>query len=163
GGKKTLTVKLGDGAGRGDVDSFDAPVAPQPPTPPGAPRAPPRPHPTRRYNNDGHRRQWGDGNERTDDEDHDPQKEVKMNEEEHDDNMKSFHWQDGRDMHVFTTPMVRSRGRLGVRVDDLSDDMAQALGTSSKGALVTEVLEDTPAQKAGIRAGDVITRVGGDE
>jgi serine protease Do len=51
-----------------------------------------------------------------------------------------------------------------VRIDNLNDDMAQALGVPSggKGALVTEVLEDTPAQKAGIRAGDVIVKVQGE-
>src|SRR5262249_47614057 len=79
------------------------------------------------------------------------------------DGMHEFHW-DGGDGTTFWTPAVR-RGRLGVRVDNLSDDMAQALGVPSggKGALVTEVIVDRPAQKAGIRAGDVITRVQGDK
>ncbi len=56
------------------------------------------------------------------------------------------------------------RGRLGVRVEKLNDDLAQALGASGdQGVLVVQVLEDTPAQKAGIRAGDVIVRVGSDD
>jgi predicted metalloprotease with PDZ domain len=54
-----------------------------------------------------------------------------------------------------------SRGRLGVRVEKLTSDLAQALGVDGdRGVLVLQVMEDTPAQKAGIRAGDVILRVG---
>lgn len=54
------------------------------------------------------------------------------------------------------------RGRLGVRIETLSDDLASALGASgSKGALVVEVLKQTPAEEAGIRAGDIITAVEG--
>ncbi|MFN8588536.1 MAG: PDZ domain-containing protein [Candidatus Eisenbacteria bacterium] len=54
------------------------------------------------------------------------------------------------------------RGRLGVRVESLNDDMASALGMSGgKGVLVIEVLGGTPAEKAGLRSGDVITTVEG--
>lgn len=165
GAKKSLTVKVGDVTDSGDDDSYDAPVPPEPPTPPGAPsapRAPRSPHSTRVWSNDGDVRMWVDGKELTDDEIKDRMKDMKWKMKDLDD-LKGFNWQGSPDAHVFVAPMARSRGRLGVRVDDLSDDMAQALGVSSKGALVTEVLEDTPAQKAGIRAGDVITRVGGDE
>jgi C-terminal processing protease CtpA/Prc len=53
------------------------------------------------------------------------------------------------------------RGRLGVRIETLSDDLASALGVpGTKGALVVEVYKKTPAEAAGIRAGDVITAVG---
>jgi len=48
------------------------------------------------------------------------------------------------------------RGWLGVRIQDLGEDEAEALGlTSVAGALVTDV-PDGPAMKAGIEAGDVI-------
>jgi len=54
------------------------------------------------------------------------------------------------------------RGRLGVRIESLSDDLASALGASgTRGALVVEVLKQTPAEAAGIRAGDIITAVEG--
>ena len=54
------------------------------------------------------------------------------------------------------------RGRLGVRVEKLNDDLGQALGVEGEhGVLVTQVIEGTPAQRAGIRAGDVILEVGG--
>ena len=54
------------------------------------------------------------------------------------------------------------RGRLGVQIQDLNADMADALGvTGGKGVLVTGVVEDPPAAKVGFKAGDVITEVGG--
>jgi len=52
------------------------------------------------------------------------------------------------------------RGRLGVRVETLTPDLAEALGAKAGGALVVEVLDDTPARRAGIKAGDVIVKVG---
>ena len=53
------------------------------------------------------------------------------------------------------------RGRLGVRVDDLNADLAPYFGvTGTQGALVLEVLKDTPAERSGLKAGDVITQVG---
>src|SRR5262249_23744754 len=56
-----------------------------------------------------------------------------------------------------------SRGRLGVRVEKVNDDLGQALGVGGEhGVLVTQVLEDPPAPRAGIRAGDVILEVAGD-
>lgn len=60
-------------------------------------------------------------------------------------------------------PMVfgSAKPRLGVRMMDMGDQLAGYFKvTDSKGALVTEVVEDSPAETAGIKAGDVITRVG---
>jgi len=52
------------------------------------------------------------------------------------------------------------RGRLGVRVESLSPDLAAAVGApDEKGAFVLEVIKETPAAKAGLKAGDVITAV----
>lgn len=56
--------------------------------------------------------------------------------------------------------MLQNRPRLGVQVQDLEGDMADAMGVDH-GVLVTEVMDDMPAKRAGIRAGDVITRVNG--
>jgi serine protease Do len=51
-------------------------------------------------------------------------------------------------------------GWLGVTVQDLSESMAKYFGLTEKnGALVAKVLEDSPAQKAGIKEGDVIKRI----
>ena len=53
------------------------------------------------------------------------------------------------------------RGRLGVRVQDLNPDLGSYFGVNDgKGVLVVEVLKDTPAEKAGLKAGDVITKAG---
>ena len=57
--------------------------------------------------------------------------------------------------------MMGGRGRLGVRIETLSEDLAGALGAGgTKGVVVLEVVKDTPAERAGLHAGDVITRVG---
>ena len=57
---------------------------------------------------------------------------------------------------------VVSRGRLGVRIESLSPGLGDYFGLKDgKGALVLEVLEGTPAERAGLKAGDVITRADG--
>jgi serine protease Do len=53
------------------------------------------------------------------------------------------------------------RGWLGVRIQDVTDDVAEALGLErARGALVTEVMEG-PARDAEMQAGDVILRFDG--
>ncbi|SEN15304.1 serine protease Do [Paracoccus alcaliphilus] len=53
------------------------------------------------------------------------------------------------------------RGWLGVKIQDVTPDMAEALGLSTEhGAMVTDV-PDGPAKDAGMRAGDVITSFDG--
>ncbi|GFE48756.1 serine protease [Roseobacter cerasinus] len=53
------------------------------------------------------------------------------------------------------------RGWLGVRIQDLTDDLAESMGLeSTAGALVTDVPEG-PAQEAGMEAGDVIISFAG--
>jgi serine protease Do len=55
------------------------------------------------------------------------------------------------------------RGWLGVRIQNVDEDVADALGLGEpKGALVTDVPEG-PALAAGLRAGDVIVRFGDEE
>ncbi|WNG61258.1 Do family serine endopeptidase [Archangium gephyra] len=54
------------------------------------------------------------------------------------------------------------RGWLGVSVQDLTPELAQALNVPArKGAIVTGVQEDTPSEKAGIKQDDVITAISG--
>ena len=57
-----------------------------------------------------------------------------------------------------------SRGWLGVRFQPVSADLAKGLRLDEpKGALISEVLEDSPAAKAGLVAGDLILRFDGTE
>ena len=52
------------------------------------------------------------------------------------------------------------RGMLGVIPDDLSREMADAFGLeNTRGALVNQVFEDTPASRGGIRHGDIIIKI----
>lgn len=52
------------------------------------------------------------------------------------------------------------RGLLGLIPENLDRDVADAFGLDSTlGALVTEVMEDSPADEAGIRHGDVIVQI----
>jgi serine protease Do len=48
---------------------------------------------------------------------------------------------------------------FGMRVEDLTPAARQRLGIQGEGALVTEVAPDGPAERAGIRAGDVVVEV----
>jgi serine protease Do len=55
-----------------------------------------------------------------------------------------------------------SRSWLGVSIQPLTRDLAKGFGLSEpKGALVAAVTDDSPAMKAGIKAGDVITEYDG--
>jgi S1-C subfamily serine protease len=51
------------------------------------------------------------------------------------------------------------RGYLGVHLGDLTPDLAQALGEDENGAVIHEVTLDSPAEKAGLRDGDVVTHL----
>lgn len=54
------------------------------------------------------------------------------------------------------------RGTLGIYVQDLTPELAAALGLERRrGALVAEIGEDSSARRAGLEAGDVITGVAG--
>ncbi|HSY05518.1 MAG TPA: DegQ family serine endoprotease [Steroidobacteraceae bacterium] len=54
------------------------------------------------------------------------------------------------------------RGQLGVSMYTVTPDIAHSLGLpSAVGALVSQVVEGSPAEHAGIRTGDVITSVNG--
>jgi serine protease Do len=54
------------------------------------------------------------------------------------------------------------RGRIGVQIDQVSKEVAESLGLSkAQGALVRAVEPGAPADKAGIEAGDIITRFDG--
>ncbi|KUI98619.1 DegQ family serine endoprotease [Vibrio sp. MEBiC08052] len=54
------------------------------------------------------------------------------------------------------------RGMLGVQGGEVTSELAQAMGyESSKGAFVSQVVPDSAADKAGLKAGDIIVSVNG--
>jgi len=57
-----------------------------------------------------------------------------------------------------------ARGWLGVQIQEVSQDLAESFGLKkAAGALISQVLENSPAQAAGLQAGDVITQIDGHE
>lgn len=55
-----------------------------------------------------------------------------------------------------------TRGRIGVQIGNVSKDVADSIGLGkAQGAVVTGVESGSPADKAGIEAGDIITRFDG--
>ncbi|MGQ0721194.1 MAG: PDZ domain-containing protein [Candidatus Eiseniibacteriota bacterium] len=54
-------------------------------------------------------------------------------------------------------------GFLGVVTQPVDGGLAEYFGAAEGGALVSEVVEDSPAEKLGLRAGDVIVEVAGEE
>ncbi len=56
-----------------------------------------------------------------------------------------------------------TRGYLGIDIQELTPDLARAFGLPAdvNGLVVTQVAADSPAQKAGLRRGDVVTQFDG--
>jgi len=57
------------------------------------------------------------------------------------------------------------RGQIGVGIQDITPDLQEAfaLENGQQGVLITAVFEDTPAEKAGLKPGDIIVAVDGNE
>ncbi len=56
--------------------------------------------------------------------------------------------------------IIMGRAQLGVRVQELNADLARYFDVApNSGVLILEVLEDSPAASAGLKAGDVIVKV----
>lgn len=64
----------------------------------------------------------------------------------------------------FTQILISSRGKLGLKVQDLNPELSKYFGVKTgKGVLVLEVREESPAEEAGFLPGDVIIQVDGQE
>ena len=67
------------------------------------------------------------------------------------------------DKHGDFTLMLSNSRRIGVSTIQLTKQLAEYFGIADgKGVLVTAVTEDSPAAKAGVKAGDVITAIDGE-
>ena len=54
------------------------------------------------------------------------------------------------------------RGRIGVQIQDLTPELAEAFGVNLRhGAVVSQVVPNSPAAEAGLRAGDVVIDMNG--
>ena len=74
------------------------------------------------------------------------------------DGTRRFEYRVPNDLRRF---MSRSRGRLGVTVQSLTDDLQEYFGATNGGALVSSVANESAAAKAGLKAGDVIVSING--
>jgi len=73
----------------------------------------------------------------------------------------SFDWKDkGGKMYT----LMSGHGYLGVYLHELNKDLAEYFGVKEKGgALILSVGKETPAEKAGLKSGDVIVKFNGKE
>ncbi len=56
------------------------------------------------------------------------------------------------------------RGFLGVSIQPVTEDIAKSMGVPNiKGAIVSEIMNDSPAKAAGVKTGDIITKFDGQE
>jgi membrane-associated protease RseP (regulator of RpoE activity) len=70
---------------------------------------------------------------------------------------------DGDEPFVWNFPGRAGQGRIGVRLLEMTPDLRAHYGAPrDAGVLVAGVESGSPAEKAGIRAGDIITRAGGE-
>ncbi len=70
-------------------------------------------------------------------------------------------WNKGGDIRIM---MGDDRAYLGIHPDDLSPQLGEYFGVEDgKGVLIREVKEDSPAAEAGLKAGDVIVAMDGEE
>lgn len=78
------------------------------------------------------------------------------------DKLKNFKWTEDGD-GAYEVLIGGDRGFLGIKMDDLNSQLGEYFGVKGgEGVLVTEVVEGSPAETAGLKAGDVITRIDGE-
>lgn len=76
--------------------------------------------------------------------------------------MREFRWEGPFNFDFDLPGSLSARGRLGVQLSELTPQLAEYFGAKDGGVLVSSVTRDSPAEKAGLKAGDVITSIDGD-
>ena len=77
--------------------------------------------------------------------------------------LREFRFNGPLDFDFDVAPRITSpRGRLGVQLNEMTPELAEYFGAKDGGVLVSRVTPDSPAEKAGLKAGDVIVAVDGD-
>lgn len=56
-----------------------------------------------------------------------------------------------------------SRGYIGAHVQDMTSEIAESLNVAAKGALVADVTPGGPAARAGLKSGDIVLRIDGQD
>jgi C-terminal processing protease CtpA/Prc len=70
----------------------------------------------------------------------------------------------GDDIDVWMKSGLGGRGRLGLKLQELDEDLAEYFDRDAgEGVLILGVVEDSPAEDAGIKSGDVLVEIGDDE
>lgn len=82
--------------------------------------------------------------------------------EEHARVMEKAHAARKKALEAYKYSPFSSRGRLGISTQDLTEQLRDYFGVEkATGVLVTSVSEDTPASRAGLKAGDIIIAING--
>ncbi len=80
-----------------------------------------------------------------------------------DENVFFFHGEGDENVQIFANKMAffgNDRGFLGVSLGSLSTQLGEYFGVEDgEGALINEIVEDSPAEAAGLEAGDVIIAI----
>ena len=77
--------------------------------------------------------------------------------------LREFRFNGPMDFDFDMAPRMTSpRGRLGVQLNELTPQLAEYFGVKDGGVLISSITKDSAAEKAGLKAGDVITSVNGD-
>lgn len=77
--------------------------------------------------------------------------------------LREFRYNGPMDFNFDLVPGWSSpRSRLGVQLEELTPQLAEYFGAKTGGVLVSSIHSGSPAEKAGLKAGDVITSINGD-
>lgn len=77
--------------------------------------------------------------------------------------LREFRFNGPMDFHFDMPGLLSSpRARLGIGIDELTPQLAEYFGVKDGGVLVSSITHDSAAERAGLKAGDVIVSINGD-